>query len=92
MSKSPIPLPVQYVMSYAGMLIQLISGIGMLCGRNWARLLYVIWSIVGFVVGIATVSMKLALIPGFIVFLIIAFFRPEVNEYFAGGREVRFGT
>jgi len=86
MSRSSIPIPIQYAMMYVGLLITLISGIAMLKGQNWARLLYVIWSIIGFVFGIATSPMKAAMIPGFVVFLIIAFFlfRPKANEYFAG--------
>ena len=86
MSRSPISIPIQYAMMYVGLLIILISGIAMLKGQNWARLLYVIWSIIGFVIGIATSPMKAAMIPGFVVFLIIAFFlfRPKANEYFAG--------
>ena len=86
MSRNPIPIPVQYLMTYVGLLVTLICGIAMLKGRNWARLLYVIWSIIGFVIGIATSPMKAAMIPGFVVFLIIAFFlfRPKANEYFAG--------
>lgn len=86
MSRSLIPIPIQYAMMYVGLLITLISGIAMLKGQNWARLLYVIWSIIGFGIGIATSPMKIAMIPGFVVFLIIAFFlfRPKANEYFAG--------
>ena len=42
MSRSSIPIPAQYIMNYVGLLITLISGIAMLKGKNWARLLYVI--------------------------------------------------
>jgi hypothetical protein len=86
MNRSPIPIPIQYAMMYVGLLITLISGIAMLKGQNWARFLYVIWSIIGFVIGIATSPMKVAMIPGFVLFLIVAFFlfRPKANEYFAG--------
>lgn len=74
MSKDPIPIPIQHAMPYAGILIMLISGIAMLKGQNWARLLYVIWSVIGFLIGIATSSMKVALIPSFVLFLVVAFF------------------
>ncbi len=86
MGRSPIPIPVQYVMMYAGLLVQLVSGIAMLKGQNWARFLYVIWSIIGLVVGFATSPMKTAIIPSVVIFLIIAFFlfRPAANEYFSG--------
>ncbi len=85
MSKSPIPIPVQYAMSYIGSLIMIVSGIAMLGGRNWARFLYVVWSAVGFAIGITTSPMKVALIPGFVVFVVIAFFlfRPKATQYFS---------
>lgn len=84
MEKNPIPIPLQYVMSYAGLLVMVISGIAMLKGKNWARLLYVIWSVVGFAIGIATSPMKAAMIPGLIVFLVVAFFlfRPKASAFF----------
>jgi cytochrome b561 len=93
MSRSPIPLPIQHVMLYAGMLVTLISGIAMLKGQNWARFLYVIWSIIGFVIAIVTSPMKATIIPGFVGFLVVAFFlfRPKANEYFSGA-EVQSGT
>ena len=89
MEKSPIPANVQYVMMYVGLIITIVSGIAMLKGHNWARFLYVIWSIVGFVIGIATSPMKTTIIPGLIFFLVIAFFlfRPIANNYFAVEKE-----
>lgn len=85
-SKSPIPIPIQYAMNYIGFLVMIISGIAMLKGRNWARFLYVIWSLIGFVIGIATSPIKAAMIPGFVIFIVIAFFlfRPKASEYFVG--------
>jgi hypothetical protein len=89
MAKSPIPIPIQYAMSYAGLLVMIVSGIAMLKGKNWARLLYVIWSLVGFVIGIATSPMKAAMIPSFVVFLVVAFFlfRPKATAFFAPHEE-----
>ena len=89
MRKSPIPIPFQYAMSFVGILIMIISGIAILKGQNWARFLYVVWSLFGFVIGIATSPMKAAMIPGLIVFLIAAFFlfRPKANEFFAPIKE-----
>jgi hypothetical protein len=43
MAKSPLPIPLQFAMLYAGLLITLVSGIAMLKGQNWARFLYVVW-------------------------------------------------
>ena len=93
MSRSPMPISIQYLMMYVGLFIMIVCGIAMLKGQNWARLLYVIWSIIGFVVGIATSPFKAAMIPGIVIFLIAAFFlfRPKANAYFAG-TEVQSGT
>src|SRR5690348_12205848 len=42
LSKSAIPLPVQYAMTYVALLIMLVSGVAILKGQNWGRWLYVI--------------------------------------------------
>ncbi len=86
MKQSPIPVSIQYAMMYAGLLISIVSGIAMLKGQNWARLLYVTWSIIGFMTGMATSPAKIAMIPGFVIFAVIAFllFRPNANKYFTG--------
>lgn len=84
LSKNPIPLGIQYVMMYAAILITLVCGIAMLKRLNWARLLYVGWNIFTFIVGLVTSPAKAMMIPGIILFLILAYFlfRPKANEYF----------
>ena len=37
LASSPIPLPIQYGMMFAGMVMQLVCGYFMLRGRNWSR-------------------------------------------------------
>jgi hypothetical protein len=92
MARSPLPPSVQYVLMYLGLLVMITSGVAMLKGQNWARLLYVIWSAVGFLIGVVTSPLKMATIPGFVVYLIVVFFlfRPKANQYF--GREVQSDT
>ncbi len=84
LSKNPIPLSIQYGMMYAAILITLVCGIAMLKRQNWARLLYVGWNIFTFIVGLVTSPAKAMMIPGIILFFILAFFlfRPKANEYF----------
>lgn len=86
MARSPIPLPVQYATLYVGLLVMIISGVAMLKALNWGRLLYVIWSAAGFVISFATSPMKIAIIPGFLLYLVVVFFlfRPKANQFFAG--------
>lgn len=84
MSKSPLPTSMQYAMMYIGLAVTIISGLGMLKGRGWARLLYVVWGVVGFLIGSVTSPMKAAMIPGIIVFVIVVVFlyRPASAQYF----------
>ena len=87
MSKSPFSIPLQYAMMCVELAVGVVSGIGMLKGQGWARLLYVIWRSIGFLIGIVTSPMKVALIPGLIFFAIVVFFlyRPASNQYFSQG-------
>ena len=93
MARNPLPLSVQYAMMYVGLLVMITSGLAMLKGQNWARLLYVVWSALGFLIGVATSPMKTAMIPGLVVYLVFVFFlfRPKANQYFTGS-EVPSGT
>ncbi len=89
MSKSSIPLPVQYAMSYIGLLIMIVSGSAMLKGFNWSQFLYIIWNIIAFLIGAIASSMKMAMIPGLVVFLLITFFlfQPKANSFFSPKEE-----
>ncbi len=84
MMRSPVPLPVQYIMMYVALAVSITSGIGMLKGFGWSRLLYVGWSVIAFSFSLATSPMKAALIPGIVLFAVVVFFlfRPAANEYF----------
>lgn len=84
MSRSPLPISLQHAMMYFGLLVQLVSGIAMLKCKNWGRLLYSIWGVIGLVIGLLTSPVKMMLIPGTIFFAVIVFllFRPKANEYF----------
>jgi hypothetical protein len=93
-SRSSIPITMQYVRSYADLLVMLITGIAMLWGQNWARLLIVIWSAIGLASGLATAPLELILIPwvvSFVVLIAVTFvmFRPRANEYFRARRTGR---
>ena len=89
MTKSPLSIPVQHAISYIGLSITIVCGIGMLKGKNWARLLYIIWGVIGFIIGIATAPIKAAMIPGFVVFAVIVFFlyRAKASAFFVPNKE-----
>lgn len=84
MAQSPIPIPIQYCMLLGGTIATVASGVGMLLGKNWARLLYVIWCGIGLVIGLITSPDKMNMIPGGALYMVIAFllFQPKANEYF----------
>ena len=86
MSKGLLPLSVQYIMMFAGLVVTLVTGFAMLKGLGWGRLIYFAWSALGLVVGLATSPMKMAMIPGALLLAIFAFFlyRPKANAYFSG--------
>ena len=84
MSRSVIPVPLQFAMMYFGLLIQFVCGIALLKAQNWARLLYTIWTVIALAIGLTTSPMKTAMIPGVVLFVVIVvfLFRPKANEYF----------
>jgi type IV secretory pathway TrbL component len=85
MAKNLLPLSVQYVMLYVGLAISVASGVAMLKGWVWGRTLYIAWSVLGLVIGLATSPLKLMLIPGALILAIIAFFlyRPKAKAFFS---------
>ena len=86
MSKSALPISVQYAMMWLGAFITSGSGIMMLYRQNWARLIYMGWAIFGIVIGLITSPFKVMLLPTIVGYAIIAFFlfRPAANAYFSG--------
>jgi len=84
-SRSPIPVPVQYAMTYIGLLITLVSGVAILKGQNWGRWLYVVGTAAGFLIGIITSPLKGVMIPGLVLFVVVTvfLFRPSANQYFS---------
>ena len=88
LSKSTIPIPVQYLISCVGVGITIVSGIMMLKGKNWARLLIVGWYIFSVVMSFITAPNKIMVMPSAVVAVAISFFlfRPNVNEYFKRSR------
>jgi hypothetical protein len=85
MSRSPLPLSIQYAILALGVMVMTISGLGILKGKNWARFLYTGWGLGSFLMSLAIGTMQTSMIPGLIIFLIIAYFlfRHDANAYFS---------
>jgi hypothetical protein len=84
MAKSPIPIPLLYVMLYLGLSISILCAIFMLRAANWTRLLYIGWSGIEFLVLLLTSPVKPMLIPGILMYAVFVFFllRPKASAYF----------
>jgi hypothetical protein len=85
MSQSPLPLSIQYAILALGVMVMTISGLGILKGKNWSRLLYAGWGLGSFLLSLAIGTMQASMIPGLIIFLIIAYFlfRSDANAFFS---------
>ncbi len=86
MAKSPVPVPVQYFISFVGLLISIVSAIFMLRGANWARMVYIVWGAIGLLFSLFTSPTKLMLIPGIFIYAVFVFFllTPKASAYFTG--------
>lgn len=86
MSHSALSIPTQITIMYISLAISFICGVGMLKQQNWARYLYVIFSIIGFSINLITSAEKMAIVPGIIILIIIIIFLflPKANDYFSG--------
>lgn len=84
MQETPLPMAVQYAILTMGVMIMTISGLGILKGKNWARFLYAGWGVFSFLLAMAIGTLQASMIPGLLIFLVIAYFlfRPEANAYF----------
>lgn len=89
MAQSLMPIPVQFAMIYLQLLGTIVSGVAMRRGKNWARYLYVICSLFGYVFALATSPITAALLPSFVFFLIAIFFlfRPSATAFFVSRAE-----
>lgn len=86
MSRSPIPISIQYLMTCVGTVVNILCGIMMLQGKNWARLLFVVWTTIVVLISFVTAPLnaKLMILPSALVSGVFFFFlfRPKANEYF----------
>ena len=91
LARRPVPVAVQQGMLLAGAVIGLVCGYSLLYGQNWARHLYVAWTIVQLGYGWLAAPLRLALVPGAVFFVVVAgfLFSPRANAFFAGEGFVR---
>jgi len=90
LARQPVPVAVQQGMLLAGAAASLVSGYFLLRGQNWARHLYVAWTLVQLGYAWLVIPYRLVIVPGAIQFLLIVYllFRPRANAFFAGSELV----
>jgi hypothetical protein len=91
---STLPRPVQIGLNLGSALISLVSGYYILAGRNWARLLFTVWSILEtglslFLSPTTSSSSIFLLWVGLLVLIIVLLFSPASNRFFGSGETER---
>lgn len=84
MAGSPLPFEVHIAISAIAALVTLVCGVGVLKGKDWARLVYAAWAVVGLLIGLfASLAPSLALL-GLVMNGVILFFlfRAPANRFF----------
>jgi hypothetical protein len=81
-----LPVSIQYIIMFVGSLVSVTAGIGVLKGKNYARIIYVFWTCFAIVISFFTLPVKTMMIPSILYFAIISFFlfREKSNNYFNG--------
>jgi hypothetical protein len=93
MANRLLPVPVLYFKVFVTALIYMLSGIFMLRGARWARMLYLVWGGIVSTSSLLESVPKLELITEFLIYAIIVFFlfRPKASAYFSGSAYVESG-
>ena len=86
MALSPLPPIVQQLLGFAGVVISLICGLGVLQRKNWARWLYVIWNVASIGLALFTSPAQSLLLLSVAMVAVIAFFLfwKPANAWFGG--------
>ena len=79
------PVLFQHAWTVLGVIIDLIVAYGIFKGQPWSRVLYVVWGIIGLVVGYFILPQKAYLVFSLIVLVVISIFlfSAKANEYFS---------
>jgi hypothetical protein len=80
-----LPMSQQFAMQAATAIVLVVSGLGILNGKNWARLLYLTWYTCAIVYWLIIAPLKMLVIPVTGIFLMFLYFlfRPDANAFFS---------
>lgn len=75
----------QQVWGVVGCIVTLIVAYGIFKAQPWSRVLYVVWGILGLIVGLYTSPMKSYLVISLIILIVVSvfLFSAKANEYFS---------
>ena len=81
----PIPFWFQLLYSYIGSVIMLVSGIFILGGRNWARVILMVWLLSVLIITLLITGLTFPLYSKFIIAVIVLFllYSKKSNRYFS---------
>jgi tetrahydromethanopterin S-methyltransferase subunit C len=80
-----LSLAVEQVWGALGAIVNIICAYGILKGLPWSRVLYVVWGVIGLVVGFYILPMKATLVVSLIILVVIAAFlwTNSANDWFS---------
>ena len=86
MAKSKLGAGPQQILGIVSSIVSIVSGYGMLQGKNWGRLLYVVSTVIGIALNFYSMPMGGLQWVGVGIFAIVLFFlyRPAANAWFGG--------
>ncbi|WP_219114346.1 hypothetical protein [Janthinobacterium sp. UMAB-56] len=85
MAHGAIPAELQYAILLAGLGITLAAAVAMLRRQPGARTAYLVWGVIDIVLSLATVPLKMNVLPGALTFAVICafLFSPKSNAWFS---------
>ena len=85
LEQTHVPLLFQQVWGAIGCVVTLACAYGIFKGQPWSRVLYVVWGVIGLVVGFFTSPMKAVLVLSlvFLVVISIFLFSNAANDWFS---------
>ena len=87
MAESKLGAGNQQILGIVSSVVSIVSGYGMLQGKNWGRLLYVISTVIGIALNFYAMPMGGMQYAGVAIFVVVLFFlyRPAANAWFNRG-------
>jgi inner membrane protein involved in colicin E2 resistance len=85
MQQAHVSLAFEQAWTVAGVIVNLIVAYGIFKGQPWSRVLYVVWGVIGLVVGFYTTPQKAFLVLSLVILVVfcIFLFGEKANDWFS---------